>query len=326
MIEFVIGTLFGILLQQILQDEPFQFSDLTLKVPPLFKKRILNAQDFVTLVIVFEPTTEVPPSLLASIDLNIITDAAQNIRYVVKTQVKMAHLTIYTTGNDAATTVVIQNICNAVSGMIKLYAYKTQFTLYYVLVDVPKMYNGGLIGRRECINSGYTDVEQQQICIFRSQEVLKVTIHELIHLFNADAERLNNVYLDKFVTADSLYSPREGYTEFLARIIFTIWSGNSLQQQFHHTLHQAAKILHYNGWQHWAGKCIHQETYAFEYYVLSATFMWSMAHRSFDPITVTVLELEYNINSALESNNFHNCINVLLSCSVFDSDLRMTTT
>jgi len=282
----------------------------------------MNSQDPVSPTIVFTENAQVPKLLLEDIDLDIISSAAINIKYSVITKVKTAALTFYTISNSDSTRAQIGNVCNAVSGMLKLYNYTQKFTMTYLLLDVPKLYDPNsteTVASRQFINSGYTDTDAHAICIFRVQEVAKVTIHELIHLFNQD--HACHGASNNSLCATSVHSPQEAYTEFLARLIYSLWTGSDIQKQFHFTLHQAAKILHHSGWKQWNSKCMLQETYAFEYYVQSAALMWTMATQQFNPFT---RNYEQQIENGMKDKNFRNTIEVLLACSVFDNDLRMT--
>lgn len=294
-------------------------------MPACFSDRIRHASETMLVTPSFAQGAVVPEVLLRNIDVMAITTTASQFQYVSTVQIKSGSITFYCVDNTDTTQQLIQDLCNAIAMMCNLFLYRAPFTMIYLLVDLPKVYGTGIIGQRKYINSGYTDTDLNQIVIFRQQEVLKVSIHELVHLFHQDDEALNFVPLNRFVAGASMYSPREGYTEFMARTIYTLYTGGDLQRQFHYTLKQCAKILHFDHWTAWNHDVkIQQETYAFEYYVISAALMWSAAQAPFDPTKTSILEIESRINATFRDKHFINTIDVLLACNVFDTDLRMT--
>jgi len=110
-------------------------------------------------------------------------------------------------------------------------------------------YNNNL-GPRE-INSGFTS-PHHKLSIFRSEELNKVLVHELIHYLELD---LNHVEFDDIsnyynINPSTEIRLNEAYTEILALIINSIINSNSLPQlkktltiELKFSLYQVAKIL-----------------------------------------------------------------------------------
>ena len=59
-------------------------------------------------------------------------------------------------------------------------------TIYLVLTNLKKIYNGDYIINVDNVNSGYTDNYKNIIFIWRYEECEKVLFHELIHIFDID--------------------------------------------------------------------------------------------------------------------------------------------
>ncbi len=86
---------------------------------------------------------------------------------------------------------------------------KLGIELYLVLSDLKKkLDNGSEIGPKH-VNSGYTDIINNYIFIWREEEFEKVTFHELIHFFDIDHRDEN--YTHEHKHEDSLY---EAVTDF----------------------------------------------------------------------------------------------------------------
>lgn len=78
------------------------------------------------------------------------------------------------------------------------------------------------------VNSGYSIPLQNYICIWRKEEIIKVFIHELLHVFNIgdinnyNNENVNKYYLDKYNinSQNNIYIP-ESIIDFFAILINT---------------------------------------------------------------------------------------------------------
>ena len=83
--------------------------------------------------------------------------------------------------------------------------------------------NIGQIFTQNEINSGLTDFRKNKIIIWRKEEIMKVTIHELIHLLNLGLNqtftKLINHYKNKYKISSNNILIDEAYTEFLAVLI-----------------------------------------------------------------------------------------------------------
>jgi hypothetical protein len=81
----------------------------------------------------------------------------------------------------------------------------------------------------QIINSGYHDVNNGEIVIFRSEEILKVIIHELIHFYELDyffsnyslpINIINNILTHYNLSSDNNYIWNECKTESLAILLY----------------------------------------------------------------------------------------------------------
>jgi len=77
----------------------------------------------------------------------------------------------------------------------------TNVNIYLVLSNLKKIVNNDIIDV-DNINSGYTDIMEKYIFIWREEEFEKVTFHELLHLFNKDhrLEDNSNKYYYEAIT------------------------------------------------------------------------------------------------------------------------------
>ena len=101
---------------------------------------------------------------------------------------------------------------------------------YYLLedkkeLDNKKGSNGNCILTKEKVNSGSCSqtIDQSVIDIWRKEEILKVTIHELIHALHfenyQDTFDLIKHYQDKYNISSKKINSKEAYTEIWANII-----------------------------------------------------------------------------------------------------------
>lgn len=164
---------------------------------------------------------------------------------------------------------------------------KQVFITIYLLPDKKKL-NDELILNKNHVNSGST-TNREYITIWRHEEVYKVLIHELIHLFSYDIEdtmRIGKIIKDKFNIEGNVI-PNEAYTEiwtiilhsmFIAKILLSKTRLNNyydlfkwiLYNETSFSLYQTAKILkHFNGQ-------INQRTSVFSYYIIKTSLLYNI--------------------------------------------------
>ena len=123
----------------------------------------------------------------------------------------------------------INNILFVIYYLIKYSNYKLNITIDYLLTDLKKeiknIKRNNIFTQNE-INSGLTDFKENKIIIWRKEEIMKVTIHELIHLLNLGIDRNNrndleliNHYKQKYDVSSNNILIDESYTEFLAILL-----------------------------------------------------------------------------------------------------------
>ena len=147
--------------------------------------------------------------------------------------------------------------------------------------------SGDVIGIPQNINSGmkFGNV----IIIWREEEVIKVFIHEMIHMLKIDLKGISlqekNAMLSILpvsIESGSPTNPMEAFTEAKARFLYSIYLSNingttveyELKNQYVWTMKQCATILYLNGVKSVSKKFhIKQKTYMYEYYVLCALYL-----------------------------------------------------
>lgn len=159
------------------------------------------------------------------------------------------------------------NITNFVNIILPIISYVThlikkvdgEYYINYYLLDDKKLIDNNLNDglKHKHLNSGSSGMNT--INIWRKEEVIKVTIHELFHLFNCDGHRNDSseilqIYRKKYnITSDKI-NTFEAYTEIWANIINCFLLSNNEYKQFVHNLHiekfwcqfQSQKILSIN--------------------------------------------------------------------------------
>ena len=87
------------------------------------------------------------------------------------------------------------------------------------------------------INNG---IQQQQL-IWRKEEIIKVTIHELFHLFNCDSKTIDTqsiikLYQERYNINSTVINTFEAYTEIWANIINCFLLSGGDYKDFIHNL------------------------------------------------------------------------------------------
>lgn len=134
---------------------------------------------------------------------------------------------------------------------VKIYILETN---YRKRININR--NNQLIEKN--INTGYTqsfsDINQDYIVIYRTEELKKVLIHELIHLYNFHAfQRPTNLNINKLLNCNnSRFSIFECYTETIAVILYTFYYSKKYNMDFNKLMKnqlefsflQCAKLLY----------------------------------------------------------------------------------
>jgi len=193
----------------------------------------------------------------------------------------------------------------------------------------------GILGLAKNINSGMTF--GNTVIVWRTEEMVKVFIHEMVHLLKLDMGTDGNIILGRILDSmsiyfsdDSIYSLGEAYTETVAKIIYSMHKSKGsdgfmkeLYRQIEWSISQCSRILFLNGIKE-IGKDINvitQYTYMVEYYVLHAFFMHNI--RTTRDISVYINFFKQNSNhippvnlaehlSSLDTSMFIKEINELL--------------
>lgn len=120
----------------------------------------------------------------------------------------------------------INTILLVIYFMIEYVNFRKDIIIDYLLTDEKKeiksLKRNQILTQNE-INSGLTNLIEKKIIIWRKEEIMKVTIHELIHLLNIGinktSTKLINHYKKKYKISSNNIILDEAYTEFLAVLI-----------------------------------------------------------------------------------------------------------
>lgn len=142
------------------------------------------------------------------------------------------HLHIIIPENDNNKKININKILHSCLFMKKLASYEKEINVILYFGNYKKKYNGNPILGPDEINSGVTFKfgyeDYKLIFIWRKEELIKVLIHELIHYMDIDTDK-NNILIsniiDTRINIIGNNSSQEGYTEFLALILNSIFVG-----------------------------------------------------------------------------------------------------
>ena len=106
------------------------------------------------------------------------------------------------------------------------------------------------------INSGFTtffaEKDDDYCVIYRQEELHKVIIHELIHLYRFHNFKIKNPLINEFIKTKMQLDISEAYTETFATILYTYYYSKLnnqdfnklMNEQFNFSLLQSAKILY----------------------------------------------------------------------------------
>lgn len=126
--------------------------------------------------------------------------------------------------------------------------YEKNITIYYLLTDFVKLIPSKAIFTSKQINSGVTSFSHNHIFIWRKEEIIKVTFHELVHYFGIDKssqiELLANFIKNNF-NIKGYDSPFESYTEVLATIFNCVFCSYYLKVDVHILLNYEKQMLNF---------------------------------------------------------------------------------
>jgi hypothetical protein len=149
--------------------------------------------------------------------------------------------------------------------------------IYLILTDLKKNLNQNEVIGPKNINSGYTNIVNKEILIWREEEFEKVIFHELIHFMDLDTRKVtfNDEKLKINILQDKSYF--EGFTDFWGILYHTIYlsvilkkSPNSLLQiEYEFIKNQANLINKFFNLGDWSiNKKLNQKSPAFSYFIL----------------------------------------------------------
>lgn len=144
---------------------------------------------------------------------------------------KINKLDVYITVffNEEDISFFIDNIISVINYVASLHRghNKKKIDITYILLDNLKSFNPKIDSEihKHNVNSGYciNSVDYSSIVIWRKEEIVKVTIHELIHAFdessyNDISETIENYQTRYLVTSHNI-NTKEAYTEIWANLI-----------------------------------------------------------------------------------------------------------
>lgn len=181
---------------------------------------------------------------------------------------------------------------------------ETTLQMHIFMNDRPKKFitsEAFPVGSPRYINTGGC-VKDGVICMYRSEEIVKVTCHELCHALKIDnytaSDRMSRQLQHLVSIKTGWFNPAESVTETMARVLTCIYLSASdgrasradgddmdtlLDTQFRYGMQQASKLLYWNGvrcMQDLSTTPITQTTYAIEYHLFTSALMYSICQDS----------------------------------------------
>jgi len=202
----------------------------------------------------------------------------------------------------------INEIFDVFNLMMRFSNEYVKINCHLLFTDLKKRSSPGeLVGLAKNINSGMTF--GNTIIIWREEEILKVFIHEMVHLLKLDIIHHGNPLMKildsmKISFSDnSIYNLGEAYTETVAKIIHSIYKGRGisgfkgeLDKQIDWSMIQCSRILFLNNIRNIGTdiNVIEQHSYLIEYYVLHAFFMHNIKTTGDISIYINFFRQNYN--------------------------------
>jgi hypothetical protein len=135
----------------------------------------------------------------------------------------LVHINIFS-DNQEPNTKFLYELKRYIQFTLSIYPVKTNITINYYLSDETKMVKKGILTPNE-VNSGSCMIssDHSTIHIWRKEEVLKVTIHEMFHALRhdnySDNDKVIEYFISKYGTNSSKINTHEAYTEIWANLI-----------------------------------------------------------------------------------------------------------
>lgn len=156
--------------------------------------------------------------------------------------------------------------------------FRRPIFIYLYLLPHKKYYpsDGGILSENN-INSGSSNTYTREINIWRTEELFKVLVHELLHIYGFDYNIYNNTRIDEY--GSQLFGIRkninlnEAYIEALATLINSSIIGPNnykkiLDDEITYSIDKGKDVLEYLKKSQY-----NQDTSAFSYYVLKAALL-----------------------------------------------------
>ncbi len=135
------------------------------------------------------------------------------------------HLKFYYDNKDELND-LIETLAYALSFTVLLAPHKiTDVTICYYLLDVKRILDGDTFFDKEEVNGGacWSSPTDCDITVWRKEEIIKVSIHELIHGLSYDYKQDSNEIVQHYRSKYGITSPKmntfEAYTEIFAELI-----------------------------------------------------------------------------------------------------------
>ena len=270
---------------------------------------------------------------------NEIKDSISQLNSIIKYKNKQHEIFIFGNSIDKQ---VLNNIISILNLFDSITNNNNYYKIYIFLTNNKKDLDNttDTIGPNS-INSGST-IPNDNITLWRKEELYKVLIHELIHYLQLDIYELNNdlkiIYNNINLIGNT--NPNEAYTEFLALIYFTYWKfyisntnlglkkfmSNRLTIEYGWSLLQVAKIINYFSCSNYQDlfnqKCtFKQNTNVISYFLLKTYFLFNFQYMIENIENISLNTLIQSID--LTNDTFTNLINYCLSLT-FSSSMRMS--
>lgn len=277
-----------------------------------------------------------------------------NIKYVYVIKFNKSTINLYVTNKNDKINLEI---------VIQIYYWLSSFKQNNkkCTIDIYLLSNKKLLNNEYClsanhVNSGST-TNKNYIQIWRKEELLKVLIHELIHLFGYDYYDINNITnknLNKLVNINisNKILPNEAYVDCCTIILHSIYISNRLNKnslklfkfiltnEIYFCLYQTAKIIKHYGFYKIEDlfdknnkNKICQSTSVFSYYIIKSSLLFNLDKfldfiKNFNLINFIETDknlINFNklIIECLTDKNYHKEINKIIEI-VQNSTLRMS--
>lgn len=218
-------------------------------------------------------------------------------KYILNFKIKNNNINITIFHNENNLDKFIYALIIYIQLMYNLCKCNKDINLTYYLTNYKKNVSNNYIQKRNHIftvneiNSGLS--YNNNIIIWRKEEILKVTLHELIHNMNLDYRNENKDIIDYYNTIYNLNSSKmntfEAYTDFWAIIINTFLVSKLLNENYNYfknilsieisfILYQAEKILYLSRTYNKDIIDINKNTNVLSYYIIKASMFLSLSN------------------------------------------------